>query len=108
VALNDKKGVTPDCRVEHDEPPATWTDLLTHEEWRGAVEVLGRDRLEELHALMTELTPTLRRAFVANLDGLRHVRPGVAVIFALARTHAGALDTAVDQAVAHSREEVRR
>jgi hypothetical protein len=65
--------------------PPEWAPLLTLAEWKVATQVLGTERLTELHPLMSELTPSLRHAFVRHLPGLEGLAHGQAVILALAR-----------------------
>jgi hypothetical protein len=51
-----------------------------------AVRALGFDRLRELRPMMSEFTPTFRRAVVRHLSALDGYAPGRRALLAIARS----------------------
>ncbi len=76
---DDEAGAT------HDSPPDDWAALLTGDEWKVAVRALGLDRLRELRSMMSEFTPTFRRAVVRHLANLDGYDPGRKALLAIAQ-----------------------
>lgn len=67
------------------EPSADWNGVLSYDEWLSAARVLGNERLDELHTLMTAAGSTLRRQFIAEIATIGNACPeGQAVVLALA------------------------
>jgi hypothetical protein len=68
-----------------DEPPDRWAGVLTPEQWRAGVELLGEPRLDELHGLFAEVSEAFRASFLEHLARTAPVEPaGSAVLLALA------------------------
>jgi len=75
-----------EASATHQSPPDDWAALLTGDEWRVAVRALGFDRLRELRSMMSEFTPTFRRAVIRHLSNLDGYDPGRKALLAIARS----------------------
>jgi hypothetical protein len=65
--------------------PARWEGILNAQEWELAVAAIGEPRLDELHAVLAEVSPRFRASFIGHLVRIApHERAGAAVMLALA------------------------
>ena len=79
----------PDAQREPQPLPDDWARVLSADQWRIAVRVIGVDKLEELRPLLAEVTPAFKTRFVAELDRADvGLEPGLCVVIALARASA--------------------
>ncbi len=78
-------------------PPPRWIGVFTNDEWLVGVHAIGADRLEDLHGILSQVSPAFRESFIVHLHDAAGVhREGAAAMIALAR----ATDEAADRAAA--------